>query len=156
VVATARVPSLKDVAINAGAAVADLVNDTPEMRTTIDVGLQWIENHWSPNPADSWLLIPADHPVLETRVIQGLMAAEQVNPRQSIFVPTYNRKRGHPTLVRWQHVSAIRGFPAGRGLNEFFRANAGQVVEVPVESPGILCDLDTPEDYARFLATNFE
>lgn len=151
VVATARVPSLEKVAANAGAAVAVLDDETPDMRATVEAGLQWLEHHCSPAPSDGWLLIPADHPVLEVQVIRNLLTAERNSPQHSIFVPTSDGKRGHPTLVRWQHVATIRSFPPGHGLNEYFRAHASQTIEISVDSPNILCDLDTPEDYARLL-----
>ena len=151
VVTTRRIPRLAEVATTAGAGVVTLPADTPDMRATVDFGLTWIAQNWSPAPSDAWLLVPADHPTLEVSVIQQLLAAAGANQGHSIFVPTHGGNRGHPTLVRWEHVAVIRSFPPDRGLNEYFRANAAQMLEVPVESPKILCDLDTAEDYERLL-----
>src|SRR5262249_42885182 len=121
VVTTDNVPKLAQVAATAGATVATLVEETADMRATVEIGLKWIEETWSPEAADSWLLVPADHPTLDANVIRQLLASEQTNPMQSIFVPTYHGRRGHPTLIRWQHVAAIRAFPLGQGLNHYFR-----------------------------------
>ena len=41
----------------------------------------------------------------------------------------------------------IRAMPEGQGLNVYFRQHAAETLEVPVESRGVLLDLDTPEDY---------
>jgi molybdenum cofactor cytidylyltransferase len=155
VVTTDIVPQLAQVAAGAGAAVATLAEETADMRATVEIGLKWIEETWSPEPADTWLLVPADHPTLDASVIRQLLAAEQANPLQSVFVPTYDGRRGHPTLIRWQHVAAIRAFPPGQGLNHYFRRQVDQVCEVPVDSATVLCDLDTPEDYARLTSQGF-
>jgi CTP:molybdopterin cytidylyltransferase MocA len=72
----------------------------------------------------------------------------------SIFVPVSGGRRGHPVLLAWWHVEAIRALPTGTGLNVYLRMHADETVEVPVASNGVLCDLDTEEDYERLqLAT---
>jgi CTP:molybdopterin cytidylyltransferase MocA len=147
VVANGQVPELAAVARSAGAAVLTLPHETPDMRATVEFGLKWIEQTWSPGPEDCWLLVPADHPAIEAGVIRELLAAESAHPEVSIFMPKYDGRRGHPTLIRWPHVSGIRHHPAGEGLNRYFRLQADQVCEMPVSNPGVLIDIDTPEDY---------
>ena len=50
-------------------------------------------------------------------------------------------------LVSWGHVPGIRAHPPGEGLDAYLRSRPGGTVEVPVAAPGILRDLDTPEEY---------
>jgi molybdenum cofactor cytidylyltransferase len=151
VVATATAPELSTVAEAAGATVLTLPDPTPDMRATVQIGLRWIEQIWGPADDDCWLLAPADHPALEATVIFQLLAAERAGAEHSVFVPTHDGRRGHPTLVRWRHARAIPALPAGEGLNAFFRQLVREVREIPMESPGVLTDLDTPEDYAQLL-----
>jgi CTP:molybdopterin cytidylyltransferase MocA len=47
-------------------------------------------------------------------------------------------------------VRGIRALPTGIGLNVYFRTQPTRLVSVT--SPGVLVDLDTPEDYQRLLA----
>ena len=68
---------------------------------------------------------------------------------RSIFVPTFQGRRGHPLALAWLHVEGIRAHAAGEGLNRYVRKHSTQVWEVPVQSEAILWDLDTPEDYQR-------
>jgi molybdenum cofactor cytidylyltransferase len=144
-----HVAELAPLAETAGAHVHILLEATPEMRSTVEHGLRWLEERFHPGLDDSWLLVPADHPSLQADVIRRLLEARANHPDRSIFIPTYDAQRGHPTLIGWQHVARMRALPAGQGLNVYLRQQAAETLEVPVDSPAILLDLDTPEDYER-------
>jgi molybdenum cofactor cytidylyltransferase len=146
-----HVAELRPLAEAAGAHVHVLAEATPDMRTTVEHGLRWLENRFAPNPDDSWLLVPADHPTLRPDVICQLMDAQKTHPQRSIFVPTYQARRGHPTLIAWEHVHGMRALPAGVGINTYLRQQIDQTLEVASDSAEILLDLDTPEDYERLL-----
>jgi len=87
-------------------------------------------------------------------VISQLLAARAAHPDRSIVVPTHHGRRGHPALIAWQHVAGIRAFPAGLGLSAYLRSQYQQTLQVPVETPHVLADLDTPADYERLLGTH--
>jgi len=150
---------LISIADRAGASFVRLTEETPDMRATIEHGLTWLTERWRPKPEDGLLLCPADHPTLDTRVVTKLIdqasAKRDAGSTASIWVPTFEGKRGHPTLVKWHHLKGIRAMPAGRGLNRYFREHAAETEEVPWNSPEILLDLDTPADYER-LRVRFE
>jgi molybdenum cofactor cytidylyltransferase len=147
-----RVPELVPLAKASGAQVCLLTEQTPDMRATVERGLQWVEDHFRPRPTDAWLLAPADHPTLEPSVVRDLCDSFRADPSHSIFIPVHNGRRGHPALIAWKHVEGIRAVPLDRGINAYFREQARDVLEVPVSSAGVLCDLDTPEDYERLCA----
>jgi len=149
VVVGPHIAELTAMARGAGAHVLELPESTPDMRSTVERGLVWIEERFHPAPDDAWLLVPADHPVLDATAVQQLIATYRAQNRCSIAVPTYARKRGHPSIIGWNHIAAIRALPQGMGLNAYLRQHAAETLEVPVESDSILIDLDTPEDYAR-------
>ncbi len=144
-----HVAALGEIARAAGAQVLQLAAETPDMRTTVEHGLRWLEAHFQPLPDDTWLLVPADHPTLNAEVVRLLHDSRESHPDHSIFVPTCGGRRGHPTLFTWKHATGIFAHPADEGLNTYVRAHADQALEVPVSDPDILCDLDTPEDYER-------
>jgi molybdenum cofactor cytidylyltransferase len=152
VVVSPDLPELARVASAAGAATFLLAAPTADMRATVEAGLAWIEQTWSPRDEAGWLLVPADHPVLDPSVVRQLLEAWQSQPDRTIFVPTHAGRRGHPTLLAWSEVAALRASPLGEGLNRFIRSRPERTAEVPVDSDLILADLDTPEDYARLLA----
>lgn len=136
---------------SAGADTMVLSEETPDMRSTVQSSLEWLQQACQPADDDCWLLVPGDHPLLDPAVIHELFRTERHHPEASIFIPTFEGKRGHPVLIRWRHVAGIRTLPANQGLNTYFRQHAAETMELPVASPDILCDLDTPEDYERLL-----
>jgi molybdenum cofactor cytidylyltransferase len=144
-----HVAFLQDLVEKAGAMALVLETETPDMRTTALLGLKHLEKRFHPEPDDSWLLVPADHPTLDVTVIQSLLQARQQHPQASIFLPTYQGKRGHPTLIAWHHVKNLFLLVEGQGLNTYFRQHLSETCEIPSESPEVLLDLDTPEDYEK-------
>jgi molybdenum cofactor cytidylyltransferase len=67
-----------------------------------------------------------------------------------LIVPSYQKHRGHPWLIDcslWGEVLALK---PPENLRDFLRAKTEQIHYLEVDSPSILQDLDTPEDYQRF------
>lgn len=147
VVTGPHVAELAALAESARCHVCSLAEPTHSMRETVERGLRWLEERFQPRFDDTWLLVPADHPALDACVVPHLEAAHSANPQFSIVIPTYGGRRGHPTLFDWGHVAALRSHPAELGLNTYVRQRVNETLEVPVSSPSILWDMDTPEDY---------
>src|SRR5262249_26273051 len=89
------VPGLSPVAERAGASVLLLPDETPDMRTTVERGLRWLEERFHPQPDDAWLLLPADHPTIDGAIIQDLLQAARAHPERSIIIPVHDGRRGH-------------------------------------------------------------
>lgn len=142
-----HVPELVPLAEAAGAQTLLLPHETPDMRATVEAGLRWLEDHYRPQPGDLWLLVPGDHPTLDPAVVRRLLDAQRQHAGCSILLPCFHGKRGHPTLIQWRHVAAIRKRPVEEGINVYLRAQASETLEVPVATESVLVDLDTPEDF---------
>jgi molybdenum cofactor cytidylyltransferase len=142
-------PGLTALAEAAGASVLRLTETTVDMRATLEMGLNLLEERFHPRPEDAWLLAPADHPALDAEIVRRLITAHASQSSQSIMVPIYEGRRGHPTLIAWRHVSGIRSHPSGKGINDYLRSQNEQIMEVPAPSAAVLWDLDTPGDYER-------
>lgn len=141
---------LEPIADKAGARTLLLDRQTPDMRATIDRGLRWLVGNEQPRPDDGLLLLPADHPALSSARIEDLLRAWKSSAADAtIWVPTYESRRGHPALISWRHVPGILAAPADQGLNKYLRAHADETMEVPCSSADILLNLDTPADYER-------
>lgn len=148
VVVGPHVADLSAIATTCGAEVLVLPQATPDMRATVEAGLTFLEPG---GPPADWLLVPADHPTLDATVVRQLIAARRQNPEAGILVPTWQGRRGHPTLIAWRHVAGLRAHPAGEGLNRYLRLHPDETIEVATASRSVVEDLDTPEDYARLL-----
>ena len=118
----------------------------PDMRVSVEMALR------SLGPAadawDGWMLIPADHPTLEPQVIEELIAAWD-SDRSRIAVPSWQGRRGHPTLFPWETAVEVSQLPVDKGLNSLLRSRPERVLEVAASNDGVLIDLDTPEDWER-------
>jgi molybdenum cofactor cytidylyltransferase len=142
-----HVRELAPLAEAAGAHTLLLSEETPDMRTTVEHGLRWLEQRFQPTSEDRWLLLPADHPTLDADLVRLLLAAPAAG--RSLVIPTFAGRRGHPAVIGWGHVAGIRALQPGEGLNRYFRQHEADTLEMPVSAADVLCDLDTPEDYER-------
>lgn len=113
-----------------------------EMLTSLQVGL-WALSRLEP-PVEAALVALGDQPMIERAVIAAVV--EQFEQSGSgLVVPSYQRRRGHPWLVRrglWPRLLEMR---PDQTMRDFLNGN--EITYVNVNSPGVLKDLDTPEDY---------
>lgn len=131
-----------------------------EMRQSVECALQYVREHGesretanaklAADPCDGWILVPADHPTLNSQIIKQLIAAWSDCPQQ-IAVPVFEGHRGHPTLFPWNLVHEVFSLPTDQGLNQLLRANPRRVQEVSFADSQVLDDLDTPDDLKRLL-----
>ena len=131
-----------------GAEAAQLPAPTADMRASIVHGLDRAEQLWGTGSLDTFLVTLADQPTGSSRTIDHLTSRFRTS-QQSIFVPTIGGRRGHPVLFAWKHAAGVRALPSDRGLNHLVAQMHMQVEECPIEEPGLLEDLDTPQDYDR-------
>lgn len=124
--------------------------DPPDMRSSVEHALQTVRSRYSPKPDDGWMLIPADHPVLDVAVLEELITAWQ-STDEEILTPQFGGKNGHPTFLRWSLTERICEIPDDQGLNWLRSAAGVRTRKITVDSQSILLDLDTPEDYERIL-----
>jgi molybdenum cofactor cytidylyltransferase len=130
----------------AGATVVQPSADPPEMRTSVEHALSYIEQQHHPPADDGWLLVPGDHPMLEVDVLNTLIERWQ-SGNDLIVLPTFQQRRGHPTLFRWSLAAEVPQLGPSQGLNALLHRHAAQVREIPVNNDSVLMDLDVPADY---------
>jgi molybdenum cofactor cytidylyltransferase len=92
------------------------------------------------------VLFLVDHPVVDPATIDALV--KEFAPNR-IVIPVFNGRRGHPVLFAAEVLEEILALPPSQGANIVVRKDPGRIVEVPVNSPGILVDVDTPEDFEK-------
>jgi molybdenum cofactor cytidylyltransferase len=137
---------LAEVCRRAGAEVVVAHLPPPEMKDSIQIGLEEAQRRYSPTEADVWLIAPADIPTLSQSVIDQLLAEhDSIHPK--ILVPTHTGRRGHPVLFPWRLAEKVALLPADLGVNRLLEQN--EVVEVSSSAAALAPDLDSPEDYKR-------
>ncbi len=88
----------------------------------------------------------ADMPFVSQKTLLQLRAEMDAMTAPGIVVPTFADKRGHPVgfdATFFDELKALKGDAGARSLLQQF---ASVVIEVPVTDPGILKDIDFPDD----------
>ena len=120
--------------------------DPPDMKQSILHGIDHIEARYEPHADDAWLFAPADMPTLQRLVIEGLIAARRKHAGK-VLVPHFADKPGHPVLMPWSQVRAVRELGRHQGLNAIVASE--QSVSIHFSSEFYPSDLDSPSDYER-------
>lgn len=78
------------------------------------------------------------------------LVEEYLRQRPLISIPSYEGRRGHPPIFDASLVPEIvRISEARQGLLEVIERHRDAVLDVPMDSPLIVTNLNTPEDYQR-------
>jgi molybdenum cofactor cytidylyltransferase len=93
-----------------------------------------------------------DHPMVEAETIQALITSFRATPLP-ILIASYQGKRGHPVLFSNHVYGEILAAPLDQGAKVVVRKDPARVREISLDDPGILADIDTPEDYARYVGS---
>ena len=92
------------------------------------------------------LVFAGDQPLIEPDVINRVIRAYKRSGK-GIVIPVYRSRRGHPLLLDSKYKNDIYNLDPETGLRSIAEKYPGDVFEIPVNSPGILKDFDTKEDY---------
>jgi len=98
--------------------------------------------------ASAALICLGDQPQVQGRSVQRILQ-EYKETSASIIVPSYQMRRGHPWLVVREHWEAILQMHAPDSPREFLERHRREIHYVDIDTPSILQDLDTPEDYSK-------
>jgi molybdenum cofactor cytidylyltransferase len=103
--------------------------------------------------ARAFLIALGDQPSIRCEVVRALIQEFKNLPEdsQAILVPTCDGRRGHPMIVFRHFRDPILTRFDDVGLRGLLQAHPDLVREIPVAHPGILRDMDAPQDYANEL-----
>lgn len=97
------------------------------------------------------LVLPVDVPLITTATVAAVIEAYAAR-RASIVAPSYHGELGHPVLVARPLFHSIMTEPLEQGLRSLLENHHDDIDAVPVDDPGTLIDIDTTDDYERFIA----
>jgi CTP:molybdopterin cytidylyltransferase MocA len=101
-----------------------------------------------PEDTAAFFLLPGDMPRVGETTLARLGAEWDARPG-GILYPCHGGRRGHPPLIGAAYIpETLREAPAG-GLRALLSRHATDARDIEVADPGILVDLDTPEDYRQ-------
>jgi len=114
------------------------------MASSLRVGLDALDPR-----AEGILVALADQPFIPPEVIDRLIEAFQ-GTSKGIVVPTFQGRRGHPVIFHRRYMEELRSLSGDQGGRELLHRNPEDLLEVEVDCPGVITDIDTLEDYWRF------
>jgi molybdenum cofactor cytidylyltransferase len=115
------------------------------MITSLQTGIRALP----PHSVGAFLFL-VDHPRMDIPTIEAMIPRVAKN---CILQPTYQGHRGHPVFLGAEILAEILQLPASQGANVVVRRDPRRIIEIPVSNPGIVADIDTPEDYNKLLET---
>jgi molybdenum cofactor cytidylyltransferase len=103
--------------------------------------------------SDGFIVFPVDHPLVTGADIDSLIDRIESKPRgRTIFVATYEDRRGHPVLFGASRRGPILELGDDEPLHTYVRVREAVIDRVPVANPGVVRGINTPEEYANLLA----
>ena len=99
-----------------------------------------------PASARAALIFLGDQPAVGPETAARVVAAYRASGR-GLVLPVHAGRGGHPLLVDLKFRAEIEGLSSGIGLRELLARHPDDILRVEIEDPGVILDIDTPEDY---------
>jgi xanthine dehydrogenase accessory factor len=98
--------------------------------------------------SEAFFVVLGDEPFVRSSTLDTLIAARE-RTHARIVLPVYHGIRGNPVLIDRSLANEVDALTGDRGCRALRLRHPEESVEVPVDDPGVVIDLDTPEDVAR-------
>ena len=103
-----------------------------------------------PNDCDV-LFWPVDHPFVRGTTVDALMSARDNDALAVWFIPTHGGRGGHPVLWRSNVRNDVMDLRNDAPLRSLLPEFGVQVRRLEVNDPGVVANVDTPEEYRAAL-----
>lgn len=115
--------------------------DQEEMLVSLQHGLRALENN-----VEAALVVLGDQPQIKVEVVQSILTHYQIG-QAPLIVPSFQMRRGHPWLVERKLWKSFFELGSDSTMRDFLNQFANQIDYLIVDTPSVLRDLDTPQDY---------
>ncbi|ASJ74338.1 NTP transferase domain-containing protein [Granulosicoccus antarcticus] len=95
---------------------------------------------------DAALVCLGDMPNASRQVMEALIQAFRQAPDKALYIPTFNGRRGNPVIIAASLFDSVLMLEGDVGARVLARQFPDSVVEVACAEPGVLLDIDTPDD----------
>ena len=96
------------------------------------------------------LVLLGDQPMIPSSVIDKVIDAYRQSEK-GIVIAVYNGKRGHPILFEMKYRGEVEQLISGSSFRDLTQKHSEDILEIEVDAPGILRDIDTMNDYNKEL-----
>jgi CTP:molybdopterin cytidylyltransferase MocA len=89
---------------------------------------------------------PVDMPLISSRTVAALLKAFNMSSAP-IVRAVHCGRHGHPVIFSRAVFAELRRADPSTGARAIVSAHAADVVDVEIDEPAVVTDIDTPEDY---------
>jgi molybdenum cofactor cytidylyltransferase len=97
-------------------------------------------------PADGYLVALGDMPFVRRTTIAALRDA--LAGGAPLAAPYFRARRGHPVAISNKFLQDLLALKGDEGAKRVLAAHEREIVKIPVGDPGVIRDIDTPDDLA--------
>lgn len=143
------------VAVVVGAHKGPIMHELRDLPVQIVDAEQWYEGRTAsiqagilalPDDRDI-LLWPIDHPFVSPRTVETLTSLLSTDTVAVWYIPTYEGSGGHPVLWRSVVCPDVLDLRPDAPVRSLLPEFGPQVRRVPVDDPGVVANVDTPDAY---------
>jgi molybdenum cofactor cytidylyltransferase len=96
--------------------------------------------------AEAWLVALGDMPFVRPSSIAAVRAA--LEGGAALVAPYFRARRGHPAGISARYRQELLALAGDEGAKALFAQHSGVLQKIPVGDPGVIRDIDRPEDLA--------
>jgi molybdenum cofactor cytidylyltransferase len=100
---------------------------------------------------DAMLVTLIDSPLISSVTVERLLRARRER-RALIARPAAGNLHGHPVMFGRELFDELRRADPTQGAKSVVHAHVSDIIEVQADGDGAFVDIDTPEDYERWIA----
>ncbi len=113
--------------------------------SSLQIGLRSL-----PSDCGGFFFAPVDHPLVKADTLKAMGRRWNGDPSLAVR-PQFEGRNGHPVLMGRDWIEPLLALPADATVRHLLHRRRRHLVDLPVSDPGVLINVDTPEDYADFL-----
>jgi CTP:molybdopterin cytidylyltransferase MocA len=114
-------------------------SDSGDMLSSVRLGLELVTS------CKSVVILPVDHPCVQAETVKKLVAAGR-SEGDAVIKPSYQGRAGHPVLIPRTLFARVLSSGDRDTLHTIIAASGVPVTRVVVDDPGVLRNINTPED----------
>jgi molybdenum cofactor cytidylyltransferase len=118
------------------------------MLSSVKCGFRSVPDNFS-----AAVVLPGDQPMIPPQVLNAIVNSWR-NTGSGIIIPLHNGKRGHPILIDSKYKLEVEKLTSDEGLHALPVKFKKDVMEIEMNTPEILRDIDTRDDYLKELNQN--
>jgi molybdenum cofactor cytidylyltransferase len=113
------------------------------------VGLAAVEQRY--DNVEAVMMTLVDLPLISAATVRVVRDAFLANPGAPLVRPRRGGRHGHPVIFSRSIFGELRRADPSTGAKPVVHAHAAEEVNVDVDDEGAFIDIDTPQDYDRFI-----